>query len=180
MRRHPRPLPGLQPATRPVAGFRSPAGGPLSVLPPSPPSAWRFFGPLPRNGANKAPVSTVRRHRSQNVGHGRGFCFFVAAASPALWQPLRGMASCRRNFVRTPPRPRHRTVSSDPSASSGRLMLRRLGSCLVIATRRLLPGEGVGSACLRLLRFRRGGVPCRDLSRLRLRPPSPTPGERSS
>ena len=43
MRRHPRPLPGLQPVTVPVAGFRSPAGGPLSVLPPPPPSAWRFF-----------------------------------------------------------------------------------------------------------------------------------------
>ncbi len=33
---------------------------------------------------------------------------------------------------------------------------RRRGSCLVIATRRLLPGEGVGSACLCLRRFRRG------------------------
>ena len=109
------------------------------------------------------------------VGPGRGFCFFVAAASPALCQPLRGKASCRRNVVRTPPRPRRRTVPSNPSASSGRRMLRRLGSCLVIAIRRLLPGEGVGSACLRLRRFRRGGVPCRDLSRLRLRPPSPTP-----
>ena len=52
-----------------------------------------------------------------------------------------------------------------PSASSGRLVPHRLGSCLVISTRRLLPGEGVGSACLRLRRFRRGGVPCRDLPR---------------
>ena len=51
-----------------------------------------------------------------------------------------------------------------PSASSGRLMLRCRGSCLVIATRRLLPREGVGSTCLRLRRFRPGGVPCRDLS----------------
>ena len=92
---HPRPLPGLQPATRPVAGFRSPAGGPLSVLPTPPPSAWRFFLPASGNG--------------------------VAELSP-----------------------------SDPLASSGRLMLRRLGSCLVIAIRRLLPGEGVGLACLRL------------------------------
>ena len=105
-------------------------------------------------------MSTVRRHRRRSVGPGRGFCFFGAAASPALWQPLRGKASCRWNCVRMPPRPRHRNDQHDQSASSGRLMLRRLGSCLVIATRRLLPGEGVGSACLRLRRLRRGGVPC--------------------
>ena len=50
MRRHPRPLPGLQPATT-VASFRLPAGGPLSVLPPPPPSAWLFF--LPASGERR-------------------------------------------------------------------------------------------------------------------------------
>ena len=79
------------------------------------------------------------------VGPGRGFCFFVAAASPALCQPLRGKASCRRKCIRTTPRPRHRTLPSDPSTSSAPIsFLVWAGSCLVIATRRLLPGEGVG------------------------------------
>ena len=75
MRRHPRPLPGLQPVTVPVAGFRSPAGGPLSVLPPPPPSAWRFF--LPASGKRRqqsAPISAVRRHR-RPPSFGRGFYY---------------------------------------------------------------------------------------------------------
>ena len=51
-----------------------PAGGPLSVRPPPPPSAWRFFLPASGNGANKLPVSTVRRHR-RPPSFGRGFYY---------------------------------------------------------------------------------------------------------
>ena len=107
-----------RPPARPVAGFRLPVVGPLSFQPSPPPSAWRFFLPASGKHANKVPASPVRRHRSRNVGPGRGFSFFAATSSPPLWQPLRGKASCRRNCVRTPPRPRHRPVPSDPSASS--------------------------------------------------------------
>ena len=70
----PPPASLARPPARPVAGFRLPAGGPLSVLPPSPPSAWRFFGPLPGNGANKVPISIVRRHR-RPPSFGRGFYY---------------------------------------------------------------------------------------------------------
>ena len=93
----------MQPTTSPPASLARPSArhfagglpfaGRRDALGPAPrrhrqPSD--FFCPLPGNGANKVPTSTVRRHRSRSVGPGRGFCFSGAAASPALWQPLRG------------------------------------------------------------------------------------------
>ena len=84
---HPRPLSGLQPATRPVVGFRLPNGGPLSVLPPPPPSAWRFF--LPASGKRRQqsaklnsspPPQPKRRPRSRLLlFRCCGFAFSLAA-----------------------------------------------------------------------------------------------------
>ena len=136
------------------------------------------------------------------VAPGRGFCFFGAAASPALWQPLRGKASCRRNCVRTSPRLRHRTVSSFPvgiirPALSSFASLGR-GSTISAGSLTLVTGQvftiavsdhassspaasycqGRASVWLVCGSPFRCGSDRRSLpqpSRIRLRPPAPTP-----
>jgi len=67
-----------------------------------------------RERANIVQVSSLRRHRSQNVGNGHGFCIFAASSAPALWQLPSGKASARCAH----PRPRHRNLLPYLSASS--------------------------------------------------------------
>ena len=118
-----------------------------------------------RQGKLPPPASLARPSARHPPGGGLSFAGRWAAPVP-----VPAATACLAIFsVRFRER-RCRTVLPDPSASSGRLVPRRCGSCLVIANRRLLPKEGVGSACQRLRRIRRGGVPCRDLPR----PPSPS------
>ena len=50
----------LLPATRLVAGFHMPAGGPLSFQSPAPPSAWRFFLIDSREPISRIPIPTCR------------------------------------------------------------------------------------------------------------------------
>ena len=87
------------------------------------------------------PLSSLARPPARHQSGG-GLSF---AGRRAALVPAPAATVCRRFFLPASGNGATELFSPIPSASSGRLVPRRRGSCLVIATRRLLPGEGVGS-----------------------------------